>query len=159
MQGGLRALGRTEDADPACAARAQQCDRGLEGLQRDLADARRLPGAAEPADRQGGHALPGQDPAPLFLDPPAGPGEHEHPDLRATGRAVRGPGEKPLANALVRAFVRGSASSPASAFTASAFNRIEFTASAFTQIDFTRIDFTGIAEEALDDVHRTVRRP
>ncbi|WP_371096672.1 hypothetical protein [Streptomyces sanglieri] len=50
--------------------------------------------------------------------------------------------------------MRGSASSPASAFTASAFNRIEFTASAFT-----RIDFTGIAEGALDDVHRTVRRP
>ncbi|MDV9199895.1 hypothetical protein [Streptomyces sp. Wh19] len=45
--------------------------------------------------------------------------------------------------------MRGSASSPASAFTASACNRI----------DFTRIDFTGIAEDALDDVHRTVRRP
>ncbi|MFD0291210.1 hypothetical protein [Streptomyces sp. NPDC127118] len=82
-------------------------------------------------------------------DPPAGPGEHEHPDLRVTGRAVRGPGEKPLANALVRAFGRGSASSPASAF-----NRIEFTASAVN-----RIAFTGIAEDALDDVHRTVRRP
>ncbi|MEU4504850.1 hypothetical protein [Streptomyces sp. NPDC024089] len=72
---------------------------------------------------------------------------------------MRGPGEKPLANALVRAFERGSASSPASAF-----NRIEFTASAFTRIEFTasaftRIDFTGIAEDALDDAHRTVRRP
>lgn len=72
---------------------------------------------------------------------------------------MRGPGEKPLANAPVRGFERGSASGSAYAFTAYAFTRTDLAGIDFTRTDLIRIDLAGIAEDALDDVHRTVRRP
>ncbi|MEL5953240.1 hypothetical protein AADR41_00235 [Streptomyces sp. CLV115] len=50
--------------------------------------------------------------------------------------------------------MRGSAGNPACAFTASARTRADLTG-----VASARVASAGIAEDALDDVHRTVRRP
>lgn len=67
-QSGFSSLRDAEDTDASGPVRLEKTDGLGERLQRDLTDTRGLSWTAEPADRQGRHTLPGEDPCPLVLD-------------------------------------------------------------------------------------------